>query len=46
MLGLGNGNRTQSDIAISILAEIIAVRNDVKLLQKKPSKQASSACAT
>ena len=45
-IGLDIGSRTPGEIAVSILAEIIAVRNSVELRQKKPVEVTGPACAT
>jgi xanthine dehydrogenase accessory factor len=41
-IGLHLGSKTPAEIAVSILAEIVAVRNGVALAQKKPDLSADS----
>ena len=49
-VGLDLGSKTPAEIAVSVIAEIVAVRNGVALVQKKEGSavpaSAASACAT
>ncbi len=45
-IGLNLGSRTPAEIAVAILAEIVAVRNGVQLTQKKPALDAAASDAS
>lgn len=47
-IGFDIGSRTPAEIAIAILAEVVAVKNGVEVRQKKPGQavQAGDVCAT